>query len=111
MAKAYWVTWYRAVSDLAAHAQYAEMAGPAIQALGGRFLVRGMSSATLEGSSNERSVVIEFESVAQAIAAYHHPSYQVALALLKGAVEREVRIFEASTKLPAHELPFASPRQ
>lgn len=96
MVNAYWVTWYRTVSDPVAHARYADLAGPALQALGGRFLFRGMPSVNLEGGSSERSVAIEFDSVARAVAAYHHPTYQAALGLLVGAVEREIRIFKAS---------------
>ena len=38
MAKAYWVATYRSISDPDALAGYAKLAGPAIQAAGGRFL-------------------------------------------------------------------------
>ena len=96
MAKGYWVTWYRAVLDPAAHAKYAESAGPVLEAFGGKFLARGLSSFAPEGGSNERAVVIQFHSVAQALAAYNSPAYQATLAHLKGSAEREVRIFEAA---------------
>ena len=43
---------------------------------------------------NERSVVIEFDSVEKAIAAYQSPAYQAALKRLEGAVERDVRFLE-----------------
>lgn len=94
MAKGYWVTWYRSVSDPAAHAEYAALAGPVIQALGGRFLVRGKPAIALEGMA-ERCVVIEFDSVATAEACYRSEAYQAALSHLRGA-ERELRIFETS---------------
>jgi hypothetical protein len=38
MAKGYWITFYRSVSDPAALAAYAKLAGPAVIANGGRFL-------------------------------------------------------------------------
>jgi len=94
MAKGYWITVYQAVSDPARLAQYAKMAEPVIEAAGGRILARGTAAKTYEGGVNRRSVVIEFESVEQAIAAYESPRYQAALKGLKGAVDREVRIVE-----------------
>ena len=42
MAKAYWIAFYHSISDTEAMAAYAKLAGPAIQAGGGRFLARGM---------------------------------------------------------------------
>lgn len=92
MQKGYWITMYRSISDPAAVARYADLAGPVIVASGGRFLARGVPSATYEGGLNERCVVIEFDSVAKAIATYESPAYQNALECLKGAAEREVRI-------------------
>ena len=93
-AKGYWITVYRSVSDPARLGEYAALAGPAIEGAGGRFLARGAPAKTLEGIENQRAVVIEFESVARAIDTYNGPAYQAALAKLKGAVERDVRIVE-----------------
>jgi uncharacterized protein (DUF1330 family) len=42
-------------------------------------------------------VLIEFDSVAQAVATYESAAYQAALKLLEGAVERDVRILEGVT--------------
>jgi uncharacterized protein (DUF1330 family) len=94
MAKGYWITFYRSVSDPAALAEYARLAGPSIQAGGGRILARGVAARTFEAGLSQRSVVIEFDSVEQAIAAYESPAYQAALKVLKGAAERDVRILE-----------------
>jgi uncharacterized protein (DUF1330 family) len=94
MAKGYWITFYRSVSNPAALAEYARLAGPSIQAGGGRFLARGVAARTFEAGLSQRSVVIEFDSVEQAIAAYESPAYQAALKVLKGAAERDVRILE-----------------
>ncbi|MGH9718504.1 MAG: DUF1330 domain-containing protein [Candidatus Acidiferrales bacterium] len=91
MAKGYWITFYRSVSNPAALAEYAKLAGLAIQAGGGRFLVRGTPAKTVEAGLDQRTVVIEFDSVEDAIAAYQSPAYQAAVKLLQGAVERDVR--------------------
>lgn len=95
MAKAYWIAFYRSVRNPEALAAYAKLAGPAIQAAGGRFLARGNPAKTYEAGLGERVVVIEFDSVAQAIAAHDSPGYQRALeALGRDSVEREIRIVE-----------------
>ena len=44
---------------------------------------------------DQRLVIVEFESVAKAVAAYESPEYQTALAVLKNSAERDVRIIEA----------------
>lgn len=92
MAKAYWVTCYREVTDPAKLAAYAKLAGPSIEAGGGRFLVRGTAARAYEAGQSERTVIIEFESVDQAIATHDSPSYQAALAALAGGAVRDVRI-------------------
>ena len=94
MAKGYWITVYHAVFDPARLAEYSALAGPAIEAAGGRFLARGTAVKTFEGVENQRTVVLEFDSVSQAVAAYQSPQYQAALTVLRDAVERDVRILE-----------------
>jgi uncharacterized protein (DUF1330 family) len=96
MAKGYWVTFYHSVADPAALAEYGKLAVPAIQAGGGRILARGMPARAYEGGLAERAVVIEFDSVAQAIATYEGPAYQAALRMLDGAAERDLRILEGT---------------
>lgn len=94
MAKAYWISVYRAVRDEKALAAYAKLAGPALEAAGGRFLARGLPARLYEGGSNQRTVIIEFDSVAQAIAAHDSPAYQQALQALGGGADRDMRIVE-----------------
>src|ERR1700720_3787229 len=94
MAKGYWITFYRSISNPTALAEYAKLAAPPIQAGGGRFLARGGTTKTYEAGLNQRSVVIEFDSVEKAIAAYESPGYQAAVKVLDGAAERDVRILE-----------------
>ena len=94
MAKAYWIVFYRSISDSTALSEYAKLGGPVIQASGGRFLVRGLPAKTYEAGLNQRTVVIEFDSVDKAVAAYQHPQYQAALRLIEGKVDRDIRIVE-----------------
>ncbi|HUK54129.1 MAG TPA: DUF1330 domain-containing protein [Candidatus Binatia bacterium] len=94
MAKGYWITLYRSVSKPEALTEYARLAGPAITAGGGRFLVRGTPTQVVEGGIKDRTVVIEFDSVQQAIATYQSAAYHVALKALEGAAERDIRFVE-----------------
>jgi uncharacterized protein (DUF1330 family) len=94
MAKGYWVTFYRKVSNPAALTEYGKAAVPAIQAGGGRFLARGTALKAFEAGIKERSVVIEFDSPEKAIETFESPAYQAAAKLLEGAAERDIRILE-----------------
>jgi uncharacterized protein (DUF1330 family) len=92
MPKAYWIAFYREVSDPAKLAAYAKLAGPTIEAGGGRFLARGKPAHAREAGVSERTVVIEFDSVEQAVAVYDSARYREALAALEGGVVRDLRI-------------------
>ena len=94
MAKGYWVSFYHSVSNPAALAEYAKIAGPALQAEGGRVLARGEPVKTYEAGVKQRVVILEFDSVEQAIAAHDSEAYKHALEVLEGAVVREIRIIE-----------------
>lgn len=94
MAKTYWIGTYRSISSTDKLAAYAQLAGPAITAGGGTFLVRGTPAKTYEAGLNQRTVVIEFESLAQATAAHDSPAYQAALAALGDGAERDIRLVE-----------------
>jgi uncharacterized protein (DUF1330 family) len=97
MAKAYWISSYRSVSNPEALAAYAKLAGPALTAAGGTFLARGMPAATKENGLEQRTVLIEFPSVEAALAAYNSPGYKEALdALGTNAADRDIRIIEAA---------------
>ena len=96
MPKAYWISTYRSISDPAAVAEYAKLAGPALQAAGGRFVVRGMPAKVYEAGVAQRAVLIEFDSVEQAIAAHDSAAYQQALAALGNGAERDIRIVPAA---------------
>ncbi len=94
MAKAYWIALYRSIRDPEALAAYAKLAGPALEAAGGRFLARGLPARVYESGLEQRTVLIEFDSLAQAIAAHDSPGYQQALRALASGAERDMRIVE-----------------
>lgn len=92
MAKGYFISCYRQLTDPAKLAAYGKLAVPAIEASGGRFLARGVAVKAYESGQLERIVVIEFDSVEQAIAMHDSPAYQAALKALEGGAVRDVRI-------------------
>jgi uncharacterized protein (DUF1330 family) len=94
MAKAYWIAFYKSISNPEAFAAYAKLAPAAIQAAGGKFIARGGVAKTYESGMNERVVMIEFDSVQQAIAAHDSPAYQEALKALGKGADRDIRIVE-----------------
>jgi uncharacterized protein (DUF1330 family) len=95
MPKAYMVVQYQSLSKPDKLDAYAKLAGPAVQAHGGKFLVRGKPVKTYEAGKLERVVVVEFPSVEKARAAYEGPEYGKALAALGAdAAVRDMRIVE-----------------
>ena len=94
MAKAYWVATYRSISNPDALAGYAKLAGPAIQAAGGRFLARGTAAKAYEAGLTQRVVIVEFDSVDKAVAAHDSAGYQAALRVLGNGADRDLRIVE-----------------
>ena len=93
MPKAYIVSCYLDSPDEDRLAEYAGPAKAAFDALGGRFIVRATPSHIFEAGRRQRTIVIEFDSLAQAKAAYESDEYQQARAIL-GNVRRDVRIVE-----------------
>jgi uncharacterized protein (DUF1330 family) len=95
MTKAYWVSAYRSIDDADALAEYAKLAGPALADAGAKFLARGMPAAIKESGLMQRLVMIEFDNLEVALAAYDSPGYKAALkALGDNAVVRDIRIIE-----------------
>jgi uncharacterized protein (DUF1330 family) len=58
-------------------------------------LARGNPAQVYDDGLNQRTVLIEFPSVAAAVAAHDSADYQEALRVLGNAVERDLRIVEA----------------
>ncbi len=94
MTKAYWINTFRSAPDPERLARYIELAGPAMRDAGGRILARGTPAEAFESGVRERTTIIEFDSVDQAVAAYKSPAYQAALRALGGTAERDLRIIE-----------------
>ncbi|MDA1089940.1 MAG: DUF1330 domain-containing protein [Proteobacteria bacterium] len=96
MPKAYIISAYNAINDPDKLKAYAEGAGPAVAAFGGKFLARSGNVTTLEGNEKLRAVIIEFESVEKAKECYNSDAYQAAHAKMAGgAVDRDMFVVEA----------------
>ncbi|MGQ0546834.1 MAG: DUF1330 domain-containing protein [Betaproteobacteria bacterium] len=96
MAKGYWISCYRKIKNPDQLAAYAKLAGPAIQAGGGKFLVRGNAVKAYEQGLLMRTVIVEFESLAKASATHDGPGYQEALRVFSDCAERDFRICEGT---------------
>ena len=94
MGKGYIVVTYRKITNQDKWKAYAALAAPAIQKAGGRFIVRGMPSATHEMGMKERVVIVEFDNVHKAMAAHDSADYKKALDALADGAERDFRIVE-----------------
>ncbi len=94
MAKAYWINMFHSIKDPQKMEAYRELAGPAMQAAGAKFIVRGSPAKVYEAGLMQRVVVIEFESVEKAIATHDSPGYQAALKALGDGAVRDLRIVE-----------------
>jgi uncharacterized protein (DUF1330 family) len=83
---------YCETKDPSRLAAYAQLAAPAVAAAGGKFLVRGVADEVRDQGLKERTVVIEFPTYEQAVAAYESDAYKKAREALGDAVVRDVRI-------------------
>jgi uncharacterized protein (DUF1330 family) len=92
VANAYWIACYRKIMDPSKLAAYAKLAGPVIESGGGRFLARTIAAKAYEDGLLERTVLIEFDSVEQAVAVHDSAQYQAALAALDDGAVRDLRI-------------------
>lgn len=92
MAKGYWVGAYRAIHDESKLAAYGVIATQVVKDAGGKFLVRGGEVVAFGEGLKERTVVVEFPSFEQALAAYRSDAYQEALAVLGDGAERDSRV-------------------
>jgi len=77
--KGYWIA-HVTVTDPDSYQKYVDGTAAAFEKYGARFLARGGKCEQLEGEGHPRNVVIEFDSMAQALACYHSPEYQAARA-------------------------------
>jgi uncharacterized protein (DUF1330 family) len=92
--KGYWVVCYRSISNPAALSEYMNLAGTALESLGGRVIVAGKPAKAHEAGVDQSVVVVEFESLDKAITAYESDLYKPALNVLGNAAQRDFRIVE-----------------
>jgi uncharacterized protein (DUF1330 family) len=92
--KGYWVVCYKSVSNPAVVSEYAKLAATALEALGGRVIVAAKPAETHEAGVDQLVVVVEFENLETAVAAYESDLYRPALKLFDNAAERDFRIVE-----------------
>lgn len=79
------------VTDPALYETYRPLAAAAIAAFGGKYLVRGGATETLEGGRQTgRMVLLEFPSPERAMEWYKSAQYQEALAIRLKAATTEV---------------------
>ena len=78
------------VHDHLAYAEYAKAAAQVQQKFGARPLVVGGETVELEGQGRQRNVVLEFESLEQAVAYYNSPEYGEARKKRIGIADAEV---------------------
>jgi uncharacterized protein (DUF1330 family) len=93
MPKAYWLARID-VSDPEAYKAYVAANAEPFKKFGARFLVRGGRHEIVEGTSRTRNVVIEFPDYAAALACYHSPEYQRAVALRSGSSAADIVVAE-----------------
>ena len=92
--KAYWIAIYKDLKGLENLKEYAEKATPAIKQHNGKILVRGGKTETVEGDTLPRTVIIEFQSIEDALKCYYSDEYQSAKKLVKGKFNRHCQIVE-----------------
>lgn len=75
MAKGYWIGRVDVTSD-EGYKPYAAANAAIFKKFGGRFVVRGGTFQSMEGTSRTRNVVIEFPDYQAALDCYNSPEYQ-----------------------------------
>jgi len=85
------------VNDAEAYREYVERDTPILAAMGGRFIVRGGTSETPEGSTQDRHVVIEFPSYKAALDAYNDPGYQEVAAIRHRTADSTIIVVEGAS--------------
>ena len=97
MKKGYWLVACKSISDESALKAYAELAVPAVQAFGGRFLTGSTSRIqACEAGLPQRTILVEFDNYDVAIAAHKSEGYEKALRALGSGAERDFRVVEGT---------------
>ena len=84
-----------AINDPATYEQYKKLAPPAIAKYGGKYLVRGGTTASLEGSwKPERLVILEFKDGETARKWWGSPEYAAAKSLRQSCSSADMLLVE-----------------
>ena len=91
------------ITDPERYAAYRDLAAPAVEAAGGRYLVRGGATEVFEGDRvPHRTVILEFPDMQTARAWYDSPAYLAARTAREGAaVGSFIAVEGVSTPLEA----------
>jgi uncharacterized protein (DUF1330 family) len=95
MAKGYWVVRV-SVHDSERYPDYLAAAKPAFEKFGANFIVRAGPFDSMEGTSRDRNVVVEFKDLATAKACYQSAEYQAAKAVRQKYSEADFIIIEGA---------------
>jgi uncharacterized protein (DUF1330 family) len=93
MAKAYWIARVD-VHNMDGYKDYVAQNGAVFNKFGARFLVRGGTFESREGTARSRNVVLEFKDYATALACYNSPEYQRLVALRGPHADSDLVIIE-----------------
>jgi uncharacterized protein (DUF1330 family) len=93
MAKGYWIVRV-SIHDRDRYPDYLAAAKPAFEKFGASFIVSGGPFDSMEGTSRDRNVVVEFKDLTTAKACYQSPEYQAAKAIRQKCSEADFIIIE-----------------
>ena len=93
MAKGYWIARID-VHNMDGYKEYVAQNGAVFAKYGAKFLVRGGKTETPESAARARNVVIEFASMAVALACYNSPEYAQARGFRQKAATGEFILVE-----------------
>lgn len=93
MPKAYWIA-HIDVDDLDGYKAYVSKSTAAVQAFGGRHIVRGGKSEGREGTLRARHAVVEFPDYDAAVRCYQSALYQEALGIRRRCSRGDLIIVE-----------------
>jgi len=91
--KGYWIAMV-SITDPEAFKAYVGAYDEAFRKFGGRFLASSGEALYPEGFPAERTVIVEFGSLADAVACYHSLEYKAALELRRATATSHLAIVE-----------------
>jgi uncharacterized protein (DUF1330 family) len=93
MAKGYWIARVD-VHNPDGYKPYVEQNGAVFKKYGAKFLVRGGTHESKEGSARSRNVVLEFKDYETALACYNSPEYARLVAIRSPHADADILVVE-----------------